>query len=263
MPIELINGSAHGARVCGVPDHLGGGDCLWPFQDITVYVPQGAMLGQVNLRDAFEEAISGPGSWNQNCGTRLVLVTNQKTAHGNVRVAQIDGPQKVLAMSELPCGGFTATHWRQLGQTYEPDAYVIAENPPQGRLDAVRVIRHEVGHFIGISHINDGNLMAPTYSNAIRGVQRGDIMEAVTRYGKPMPAPTPEPQPPAPSPGPGPDIWRSLLPCLLKYGIDIFSELTPEERKRLIQLGLKLFRNLTPDEQKIIEQLRAIDQPGG
>lgn len=186
-------------RVCGVPDHLGGGDCKWPFP--MVFVHAEGRLGEVNVRDAVEQALNG---WNAVCGLKLTMATNAQTAHIVVTSGRIDGPSGVLAWSELPCG-FTASQWRQLKQQYDTgEIWTIADNPPSGRIDAVRVICHELGHAIGISHIHDGNLMAPMYSTSIRWPQRGDIAEARARYG----LPTPTIPPPGPGLPPAPDGWE-------------------------------------------------------
>ena len=177
-----------GAKVCGVDDALGNDGCLWPFLDVGVYAA--GKLGQVDLVQAVGEAIEG---WNRVCGIRLFLQPNVKTAHIVVTQGRIDGPNGTLAISELPCG-FTGSMWRQLRQQYDTnEIWTVAENPPAGKIDAVRVIRHEVGHAIGISHIAAGNLMAPTYSTSIRDVMRGDRLEAVDRYGGPRPEASPQP----------------------------------------------------------------------
>jgi hypothetical protein len=183
-----------GTKVCGVPDGLGGDNCLWPFADVKIFAS--GLLGGVDLAEATEQAIQG---WNRVCGIRLALVANAGEAHIVVTQGRIDGPMGTLAWSELPCG-FTPNQWRKLKQQYDTgEMWTIAENPPGNKIDAVRVLRHEIGHAIGISHIAAGNLMAPTYSASIRDVQRGDVLEAVSRYGKPAAVPAPVPAPSVPT----------------------------------------------------------------
>lgn len=190
-----------GQRVCGVPDHVGNESCLWPFLDVAVFAS--GKLGQVNMADAAEFACA---AWSAVCGIRLVLTNNSRTAHIVMGSGTIDGPNGTLAWSELPCG-FAPTQWRQLQQKYDTgELWTLAENPPNDRIDAGRVVCHELGHALGAGHGQSGNLMAPTYSRTIRLPQRGDILEMVDRYGKradapptpPVPPPTPEPptQPP-------------------------------------------------------------------
>ncbi|NIQ12984.1 MAG: matrixin family metalloprotease, partial [Candidatus Dadabacteria bacterium] len=93
-----------------------------------------------------------------------------------------------------------------LEQKYDTtENWVVLNHPPSNRIDIVRVACHEIGHVIGIPHIGAGNLMAPHYSQQIRDPQAGDISEAVSRYGRPLPTPEPEPTPdPTPEPGPTP-----------------------------------------------------------
>jgi hypothetical protein len=75
---------------------------------------------------------------------------------------------------------------------------VLADNPPSNRLDLGRVCRHELGHFLGIGHISDGNLMAPVYSSTIALPRNGDVTEARARYGAPAPVAPPSVPPVAP-----------------------------------------------------------------
>jgi len=179
------------SRICGVPDHFGQGTiCKWPIMDVFIYAK--GFLGQVDVEQATVEAI---GYWNEVCGINLQMSSNPKTSHIRVNFGVIDGPSGTLAISELPCG-MIASALRQMQQTYDTsEGWVIAENPPANKIDAVRVFAHEIGHAIGISHIDAGNLLAPIYSQTIRRPCAGDIKEAVVRYGlrpsTPVPTPTP------------------------------------------------------------------------
>ena len=219
-------------RICGVPDHLGADTlCRWANPRVTWCI-QDLLPGldYETMRDAFALAWS---YWAEVCGIEPVYSVNARTSQVLVGVGRIDGPQGVLAQSELPCGSPV-----QLGQEYDAsELWVIAEDPPADRIDLVRVAAHEIGHVIGLPHIAQGNLLAPYYSRTIRRPQAGDIREAVQRYGPrraatpapaPPPAPTPSPPPrpapaPAPSPAPTPapptpptggnamDLWTYLL----------------------------------------------------
>ena len=180
-----------GVQLCAVADNLGNMSCQWPFLDVNIFAE--GQLGQIDLVKAVELAVKG---WNDICGLRLKHTTDKTKAHIVITRASLDGSGSVLADSQLPCG-FTASQWNQLRQRYDTgEAWVISDNPPGNKIDAVRVIMHELGHAIGIGHINSGNLMAPTYSTQIRLPQNGDIMEARARYGKPVPVPTPPGVPP-------------------------------------------------------------------
>lgn len=195
-------------RFCGHPDRMEVSEAIrrWnPGNVVTVSVDGSAQLSGISrtqLLDAAGEAFAG---WSEVCGIRFQVLS---AGVGNIHITtgRIDGPSGTLAWSELP-GTNTGSNGR-LTQKYDSaEPWVIAVNPPGNKTDLVRVIRHEGGHAIGISHIGNGNLMAPMYSRTIHKPQAGDIAEAQARYGKPSgnpaPAPTPQPQPePTPEPTP-------------------------------------------------------------
>jgi hypothetical protein len=245
-----------GQRICGVADHIGNVTCQWPMRDVTVFAA--GQAGQVSLADAMELALP---LWNRVCGVNLQMSTNARTANIVVQVGRIDGPGNVLAQNELPCG-FTAHRMRQLQGLYDgSEAFVIADNPPAGKIDLVRVCCHEIGHGIGIGHINDGNLMAPTYSSRVAGPQNGDIVEARARYGQPSPItpiPLPNPVNPAPAlPGlpPGLDVG-TIFSTLLTLGVELFRAMPAEQRQRLIAW---LWTQLLPAEQKLLAEALRLD----
>lgn len=190
-----------GMRFCNVPDHLGDLTVKWPISDLAIFAS--GKVGQVNLADAVEAALPG---WNNVCGVRLRMSTNPNTANLVLTVGPIDGPGNVLAQNELPVGIVGSGPYRQLTGLYDAsERVVLADNPPAGMLDLARICRHELGHFLGIGHISDGNLMAPVYSSKIAMPQRGDILEATFRYGPAAPVapvqPTPPTSPTIPVPG--------------------------------------------------------------
>ncbi len=183
-----------GKIICGVPDHVGNVACLWPFSFVSVFA-EGA-IGHLALADAVEWALA---EWNKVCGIRLTMSTNPRTAHIVCRPGRLDGPSNVLAQCELPCG-FSPTNWRQINMTCDlSEALVLAENPPPNRIDAGRMVCHELGHGLGIGHIETGNLMAPVYSTSIRRPRDGDAVQARARYGAPALPPDPTPVPSTPS----------------------------------------------------------------
>jgi hypothetical protein len=243
---------------------MGGGACVWPFPTnsdgrVPVRVYAKGRLGQVDIEEAADSANKG---WNNVCGIHMHMHANPRTAHIRMTTGSIDGPSGTLGWSELPCG-FSAEQWKQVTQKYDVDErWVIAINPPSDRIDAVRVVMHELGHGIGISHISDGNLMAPMYSDAIYLPQRGDTMEAIYRYGSvpsahdPVPDPIPPLDPGETDDSPPTDIgWGDLLPCLSRWGFDVIGELTPKERKQLVKCMIGAWRGLTPKERKLVRRL--------
>ena len=200
-----------GARLCGVEDTLGasGAMCRWPSPDVswTIAANLPGLSGE-SFKQVAELAWSW---WSSICGIRPRYVTSSQNANVLIGIQTI-GPGGVLADSELPCGVSMSS---QLRQRYDSaESWVISENPPSNKIDIARVICHELGHVIGIPHINTGNLMAPIYSTSIRMPKSGDIAEAVARYGLPVPMPNPTPPPSVPTPA----AYEELGALLYKDG---------------------------------------------
>lgn len=164
-------------RRCGMPDHMGSGNCAWGRADVTY---QAALqLQQLTVAETTSIFARACRQWNAVCGIRLQPARGDRpdivADVGSGRRHDFDGPGGVLAWSEMPCGSE-----RQLQQMYDRD-----ERWSQSMLLAV--VCHEIGHAIGIPHIQAGNLMAPYYDPDVTGPQAGDIAEAVRRYGQPQP----------------------------------------------------------------------------
>lgn len=127
--------------------------------------------------------------WEAVCGLR----TRKASGQPNVRIdtQRIDGPAGVLAQAQLPHAdqrSGTLGCWFDSG-----DSWVLAVNPPRGKMDILRVACHEFGHNLGMGHAPSGsrNLMAPTVSS-IREPQPGwDVPQAIARYDLPSTEPGP------------------------------------------------------------------------
>jgi hypothetical protein len=182
-------------RFCGHPDvmpmqlELG----KWGMTNIR-WTIQADKWPRVGVQDAKEAFALAWQQWAEVCNIQPEYTANVNTANVITSVGTIDGPQSVLAWSELPPTGFTGSMKQLFDQA---EAWVVAESPQRYMIDLVRVACHEIGHVIGIPHIQAGNLMQPTYDERIRKPQAGDVQEAVSRYGQAT-------QPPlVPSPGKG------------------------------------------------------------
>ena len=255
--------SFDGQRICGVPDNVGDVNCQWPFRDISVYAE--GRIGQVVLAEAMELALP---RWNRVCGINMTMTANPRTANIAVKAGVIDGSGRILAQNQLPCG-FTTRNWTQLQGLYdESELWVISDNPPEGKIDAVRVCAHELGHGgIGVGHIQDGNLMAPMYSSRISWPQSGDIIEARARYGKPF-AQEPTTPPPGtitpmpPLPPNTPIDFGVLIRLVAAFGIDLAAKMTPAERAFVIDFVLRMIRSFSPQQRmEAAEAMRAAGMP--
>jgi len=194
-------------RFCGNPDYMGAsGSCKWHQKEITWTITgQVPGISPPQLKDAYELAWS---YWAEVCDLKPRYVSSTSQAMVVMDSGRIDGPGKTLAWSEMPCGRVNS-----LDQKYDTtEKWIIAENPRNG-IDMVRVAAHEIGHAIGIPHISNGNLMAPTYNRNVRKPQAGDIDEAVFRYGKPKV----DPVDPKPKPNPWSEILAKFIEAILKW----------------------------------------------
>ena len=132
-------------------------------------------------REIIKEAFSG---WESVCGIRFL--EDDRSGYGGIEFGLYPQAQPggVLADCQLPNATTRPSDWLDLRMDHS-EAWTVSRNPPANRIDVVRVICHEAGHGIGISHITNGNLMAPMYSARIGAPQAGDIEQARARYGMP------------------------------------------------------------------------------
>lgn len=209
-------GGWHGKPVCGCPDAMlanATAEARWPTKDITYYIAApdrwpGLTADQV--REAFRLAWSW---WAAVCGINPREVATPAEALVRVECKRIDGVAGVLAWSELANGSLQPKQ-----QRYDStESWVVSENPGNTVIDLARVACHEIGHVLGIPHIEGGNLLAPTYSVTVRRPQVGDIREAQARYGPPLSPPAPPPVP-TPTPGPQPLPPMVMIPGSLLLG---------------------------------------------
>ena len=170
-------------RFCSHPDVMQANAtmCKWPTPNITWSVlatPPG--LQQQAVIEAYAEAFQ---RWKNVSGINPQYQANNSQAMIVMGIRSIDGTFGVLAESELPCGNI-----RQCRQWYDSGEQWMIYNgrgPGGKKLDITRVAAHELAHALGMDHIGNGNLLAPTYSEDIWLPQAGDIQQMVARYGLP------------------------------------------------------------------------------
>lgn len=167
-------------RRCGLPDFgltARGRACKWPMKEISYYheiTMPGMTSAQVS--EAYDVAFS---QWAEICDIEPQRVASAEQANiyaksGVGRACNLDGRGGTLAWSELPCGVSPNVQLDQMFDEAEPWSFNMA----------VAVICHELGHALGLGHLNAGNLMAPYYDPNLTTPQKGDIDEMVKLYGK-------------------------------------------------------------------------------
>lgn len=194
-----------GQKLCAVDDTLGVGEvCKWPSPDVT-WAIRSTLPGLAI--DAYRGHIEVAWSyWSSVCGIRPKFVV---TGLVNVLIDIQQGqPGGVLADMELPCGVSMQDTRRMRVDISEP--WVVAENPPNNKVDLIRVLAHELGHAIGFPHIEGPWLMAAVYSTQIRRPKDNDIAMGIARYGMSSPSLPP------PNPTPPPSDYQEILAYLRK-----------------------------------------------
>lgn len=183
-------------RICGVAEQLNlGRTCKWPMKTVSLAVASSVPGMSLSTRkDILWQAAQ---RWNGLSGFEWVWSTNPKTAHVLVHGVKLDGPSGVLADMQLPCGARANTQLR--GRTDTSERWKVYDGPgTPGELDLTRTDAHELGHAMGIPHIDAGNLMQALWDRNIWMPQAGDVAFLVKLYGRPKnPQPQPQPQPPS------------------------------------------------------------------
>ncbi len=165
-------------------------NAVWHKSQLSWYV-QADLPGL--LRKAFRAAVAEAlASWSAVCN--LTFVESATTAADIlIGTGTIDGPQGVLAWSELPPANPVHQKY-DTGERWRTGAGVGISLPA--------VAAHELGHALGLEHDPQaGALMAAYYDERILVPQPRDIVRIQAMYGPPvvLPPPTPSPTPPPPA----------------------------------------------------------------
>lgn len=183
--------------VCGVREFAAGRICKWPIQDLTY-----SIVGYLSefSREEYEAIVRNAfDAWEKVCGLRAEFT---KSTDANIIVGALrgprnnfDGPGGVLAWCELPCSKSV----RQVKLMMDIDENWSASKT-QGSILVGNVLKHEIGHALGLDHIQSGKaLMNATYDPQVTDPLALDVKEAVLRMGKARPRTQPVPPPADPS----------------------------------------------------------------
>lgn len=198
-------------RFCGVKDNVSATRARWDHtnwdgakwkngvpSNMLLKYHVAAAIPTWSMQQTYDAFASALGSLSAVCAVEFVRLDTPSGANLLYKVGPIDGPSSTLAWCELPVGKDTpATQLNSLIDNGEP--WINSADPPNGRLDIVRVLAHESGHGLGLEHGPEGCLLAPYYDAHVRVPQAWDITELQLRYGPHVVATptTPPASPPA------------------------------------------------------------------
>jgi hypothetical protein len=171
---------------CGVSEAFGAGaaQVKLPSSRVTFFCRD--VLPGISRED-FEAAVMEAWKrWAAVIGITVDKHANPKTDTTQiVSVADLDGPNGILADQQLPYGGGV----NLLMRVDRVGPWVISDNPPAGKINLLAVLTHENGHCLGMQHISadgDADLMNPTYSPRIYLPQEDDVSYGRKLYGPPI-----------------------------------------------------------------------------
>jgi hypothetical protein len=170
---------------CGVAESFGSGSAQLRLASNRVTFRVDSDLpgfSRVEFEDACMEAWK---RWSRVIGVTADKHSNPKTDPTQyVVVMMLDGAGGVLADQVLPYG---QPPYRMRVDSVGP--WVIADNPPPGKINLLAVLCHEDGHCLGMQHIDakgTPDLMNPTYNARIIEPQEDDISYGRKLYGPPQ-----------------------------------------------------------------------------
>ena len=149
--------------------------------------------GDLTQRPWFGAVEASFERWNQLSGITFTYEPHDDAAsmrdsggvlglRGDVRIGGtvVDGPGGTLAYSSFPDSGDLIVDTSEIG---------LFANPANNYRQLRNVLMHEIGHAIGLEHIEsstDALLMEPSTSNFIDGPQLDDIRGIQALYGDPL-----------------------------------------------------------------------------
>lgn len=168
-------------RRCGLPDFgltsPTGRPCKWPMSKITYFHSLNLPgLSKEQVASAYDIAFN---QWAEVCNIEPTRVERKEIANiyalsGRGKKNNLDSRGGTLAWSELPCDVSQNIQLDQMFDEAEDWSFSMA----------IAVMCHELGHALGLGHLNFGALMAPYYDPQVTKPQDEDIREIQRLYGK-------------------------------------------------------------------------------
>lgn len=198
------------ANFCGISENMLSlaktGQYRWNKRDLTYCIYD--RVPGIPADDFADVIGTGYLMWADICDLRFSQVTDYRKADLLVLARRIDRKGGILAEHQLPPGNdMQLRGWLDLAESWTLEMLLA-------------VWTHELGHAIGLSHIDTPNsLMNAFYNPAISTPQDADIKAARALYGAAKPAnPTPPPVPPTPG---SPEAFAGMfeIPANLPAGI--------------------------------------------
>lgn len=193
------------SHFCGVPEQIGNGNlCRWdqvPWNGKRWTAEPRTLRLTWALATGVDERVAPSLDWAFREWSKVCAVAFDRLATGSAANIvfthrRIDGPSNTLAWAELPCGPDRMLESRiDASESWHYDPKTPA---PRGRVHLGGVMCHEIGHVLGLTHIDSAEraLMNATHDPSLLTPQRADIEAAVTRYGPPVDSPAdPTPAP--------------------------------------------------------------------
>lgn len=195
--------------VCGhtAAEMASAGTSRWGLKEVSYFVagyPVGLGMTKRDVDAAVEACF---GDWQSKCGLSFKRAGGATSANivmgvGRGQRAGFDGKYGTLAFCYLPQGD---NFQGQLEMFWDLDEPWTVDPGNSNGINFATVTKHELGHGIGISHLNANQypqqLMNPVYNPRISTPQQFDIAQAQDRYGKPIALPIPPTTPPTTPPG--------------------------------------------------------------
>jgi hypothetical protein len=182
----------------------GSTDCRWQKSSLGYYLPPNFKLSNLSAKVSQDLIVQSFALWQSYGGLTFYRAATRTVADVVIDTGRgskygFDGVGNVLAWAYMPCDAKDT----QLQMMFDEAEPWSATQGGAG-IYAPAVIRHEIGHILGLDHDElEGALMSPYYSASIFVPTTRDLDRYYGIYGVPAPAPEPTPAP-TPTPAPGP-----------------------------------------------------------